>query len=195
MKHKQPYLVGFAGPAGVGKDTAADILAKLTGGVKTAWAAPLKAGLAAMGLPEPADRRKKECLLDNFDFTWRRAAQTLGTEWGRALQDDFWTRLGIAEALRLANTRRGFLGWRSAPRVVIFSDTRFENEAEVIRNWPGGGCIIHLTGGKADLGSDAGHASEAGLIPAADDWVVSNDLRFDHLKSLTAQLQHIAEEI
>lgn len=149
-------LIGITGKAGSGKDTVADYLVQLHAFAKMSCAGPLKAGLAAMGLPEPVNRDDKEKRIDGFDFTWREAAQKLGTDWGRGLDQEIW--LKMLKRQILAGPDRGFA--TSEKRIVI-SDIRFENEASMIREL--GGTIIHLHGRQADLGANTGHASEAGI--------------------------------
>lgn len=154
-------IIGLTGPAGVGKDTVADYLVEKHGFKKLSWAAPLKAGLAAMGFPEPLDRADKEKVIDGFDFSWRRAAQTLGTEWGRALDADIWIKL----VGRIIAMHPG--------QDFVISDVRFQNEAELVRSK--GGHVWSLHGRQADLGDAAGHKSEAGLPDALVDTYLVND--------------------
>lgn len=161
-------LIGTTGPAGAGKDTAADYLVVTHGFVKLSWAAPMKSGLAAMGFPEPANRDDKEKLIDGFPFSWREAAQKIGTEWGRALDPEMWIKL----------MGRQLMGAPASARFVI-SDVRFENEAAMIRQR--GGTIIHLDGRAVDLGANAGHASEAGIVKLREDFRVVNDQTLQHL--------------
>ena len=68
-------IFGISGPAGSGKDTLAIWLTEHYSFKKLAFADGLKAGLAAMGFPEPANRADKENFSPGFDFTWREAAQ------------------------------------------------------------------------------------------------------------------------
>jgi hypothetical protein len=154
-------LVGITGPAGSGKDTVADYLVREHGFVKLSFAGPLKAMLAAAGMPEPADRALKEHMVPGFTFTWREAAQTLGTQWGRALDPEIWVKVVEQRLLSAAPSAR-----------YVLSDVRFENEAAMIRRC--GGTVLHMTGRAADLGVNAAHASEAGIAVFAQDWVVAN---------------------
>lgn len=151
-------IVGITGKAGAGKDTVADFLCMYHEFQKQSFAAPLKAALASMGFREPALRDDKEKTVPGFDFTWREAAQTLGTEWGRALDPDIWVKIA---ALR---TRR-------SDDHVVFADVRFENEAAMIRKI--GGIVLHITGRSANLGDAATHASEAGVVfvPGQDAYI------------------------
>lgn len=160
-------LIGITGPAGAGKDTVADMLVE-RGFVKLAFAGPLKEMLAVIGMPEPADRALKEAQIEGFDFTWRRAIQTLGTEWGRGLDWDIWTKIVGCRIHNLLAAQE-YVG---ATAHIVLSDVRFENEAMMIRQL--GGCVVHLEGRKVDLGSAAGHVSEQGLRKEANDYVLPN---------------------
>lgn len=148
-------IVGIAGKAGSGKDTVADFLVERHGFVKVSMASPLKAALATLGFPEPHNRDDKEKLIEGFSFTWREAAQKLGTEFGRALDPDMWVKV-MAMRFRRATDR------------IVISDIRFENEAAMVREH--GGSMLHLSGRAANLGANAGHASEAGVavLPSCD---------------------------
>jgi hypothetical protein len=143
-------LVGITGKAGAGKDTIADYLETGHGFIRLSFASTLKAMMAAAGMPEPARRENKELPVPGFGFTWREAAQRLGTEWGRGLDQDIWVKL-VEQRLRTE-----FQGSR-----VVLSDVRFENEAAMIRHL--GGILLHVVGRAADLGANAAHASEAGV--------------------------------
>jgi hypothetical protein len=160
-------LVGITGKAGSGKDTIADYLVAEHGFTKLSFAGPLKAMLAAAGMPEPANRDDKEKLIDGFDFTWREAAQTLGTDWGRALDPNIWVKVVGQRILRSA------LGVR-----FVLSDVRFDNEAEMIRRL--GGKMLFVYGRKVNLGANAAHVSEAGVM-----FYPSRDHTIDNRGALT----------
>jgi len=142
MRHE---VIGVTGKAGSGKDTVGDWFIKEMGYEKLAMASALKAGLAAMGFPEPSDRAQKESKIEGFDFSWREAAQKLGQDFGRSLDKGIW--------LKLAEKRL-----KQGGRVII-TDIRHDNEAEMVRSL--GGTIIHLSGRQAELGEAAAHVSEA----------------------------------
>ncbi len=158
-------IVGITGAAGAGKDTVADFLVERFGYTKMSMAGPLKAGLAAMGLAEPLNRDDKEKLIPGFDFTWREAAQRLGTEWGRGLDSEIWVKM-VAMRLRRATDR------------VVISDIRFENESAMIRAT--GGKMLFLHGRYAALNGAEAHASEAGVefFPTRDG-MIDNSGKFD----------------
>lgn len=165
-------LLALTGPAGVGKDTVADLLAGY-GYTKYAFATPMKQMLATVGLNEPATREGKEALLPNLPFSYRQAAQRLGTEWARHLDEDFW--------LKVAESRIG-----GAARVVI-SDCRFENEASWIRSR--GGRIIHIVGRQTTVtGEAAKHASEFGILKRDSDLLLENNSTIATLHDRVFQL-------
>jgi hypothetical protein len=159
-------LIGIAGAAGSGKDTVADFLVQHHAFCKLSWAGPLKAGLAAMGMAEPADRADKEKPVPGFDFTWREAAQKLGTEWGRALDPNIWIKMAARKLDQHPNNY-----W-------VISDVRFSNEADMIRER--GGFIIFVNRPGAELAklgaSESQHASEKGVMVHPDrDVIIIND--------------------
>lgn len=159
-------LVGVAGPAGSGKDTVGEWFATRFGFKRYAMASTLKAGLTAMGFPEPADRALKEQPVPGFSFTWREAAQKLGTEWGRNLDPDLW--LKLAERYLQASHNS-----------VVITDIRFENEAAMVRRL--GGTILHLQGRAASLGVSQAHASEAGIEILDADVILDNSGSISYL--------------
>ena len=158
-------LIGLAGPAGVGKDTAADYIEQLYGLKKYALAGPIKDALASMGFAREiydADDMK-DVIIPHIGVSYRKMAQTLGTEWGRSLHPEFW--LGLAD-----------IGYQILPPHVpgmVVSDIRFENEAAWVRE---NGLLIHISGAsRRTLAADGkGHASEAGLERLPGDVVVYN---------------------
>lgn len=179
------HLIGFTGKAGVGKDTCAGYLKDYHDWSRYAFAGPIKAALEAMGFPRrefDIDGTKDE-VIPGLGVSYRKLAQTLGTEWGRALHPDFW--LVLAKRFYFA---QGGLG---SPGLAI-SDVRFNNEAEWIRSV--GGVIVHIEGpARRPIATDgAGHASEAGVERLPGDVIVNN---FGDWVSLTSQLEGILDSL
>lgn len=155
----KPFLVGFAGPAGAGKNLAAEYL--LATHYQYAFARPLKRMLEAVGWPEPRNRAEKESSLPGLSFSWRKAAQTLGTEWGRGLDENLWLRLAQKE-------------WaaREGQRFMVITDVRFPCEADWVR---GNGLVVHVYGRATTAEGDAAlHASEQALEERAGDRRLDN---------------------
>lgn len=160
---KDTFVIGFAGPGGAGKDT----VARLLGFYSIAFAEPLKEGLLAMGFPEPKNRELKEEIIAGYTFTWRKAAQTLGTEWGRMLDPEIW--LSIAKQRRVI----------SPLPVISVTDVRFHNEADWVREH---GMLVHVMGRNTSVKPEhVGHASEHGLWHHAADWLLDNSGDMDQL--------------
>jgi hypothetical protein len=119
----------------------------------------------------------------------RLVLQTLGTEWGRALEKDVWARYSREIALKLIGggwdyTREQGLGIDSAFRpytLAIITDGRFANEIVGVKAING---IAVLVQRKADMraaaeaGGVQGHVSEAELdgIPSHFyNWTINNN--------------------
>lgn len=174
------YLIGIAGAAGVGKDTVADYLCDKHDFTKFGMAWPLKAMLHAGLSLDPVDYQsgpQKEAVIPHLGFSYRKAAQTLGTEWGRNLRPDLW--------LLLAQQR---IEWTKAnlPKLggMVCCDVRFENEADLFRNQ--GGLILHLKSSRNNVtvGEQAKHVSEAGIAYKAGDAFIDNSYSISQLHNM-----------
>lgn len=145
-------VIAFKGKGGSGKSTAAKYLEE-NGYVRTSFAAPLRAMLAAIGLSdeELSGALKEAPCAALSGRSPREAMQLLGTEWGRALAPNLWADLWHDTASDIL--RRGGFG-------VVVDDCRFPNEAEAVRAL--GGYVIEIIGSASGDGVGiAGHASEA----------------------------------
>lgn len=161
-------LIVFTGKAGVGKDTAANYLAAEYDMDRYAFADPIKDALEAMGFPREeydVDGVKDE-IIPELGVSYRKLAQTLGTEWGRSIHPDFWVIIA-KRFLRLAR--------EACSEGFIISDGRFENETAWVRSDPNGQ-VIHIDGpARRALAVDGqSHASEAGVERRLGDITVNN---------------------
>lgn len=180
-----PSFIGIAGRAGVGKSTLAKGLAtspELARKVLDYNARDLFGyQLLYPEIRSFADRLKAICR-DVFGFSddqlwgpselrnqpvpyWdgltpRKALQTLGTEWGRAMHPDVWVRYLIR-------------GAKGSNRVIIVPDLRFDNEARALR--AEGAFIVQIKADARVPNPGDAHASEAGIDPSLVDLVVHND--------------------
>jgi hypothetical protein len=165
-------LIGLAGNAGVGKDTAAGYLRAAHGFRQIAFADPIRAMLlAAFPTLEPKDfeHGRKEEILPEIGKSPRQLMQLLGTEWGRSLvHPEIWVRLAedtvLAEHVTLG-------------RALVISDVREENEAAMMRKHRG--VVVHLHRKAATR--VASHSTEAGIAVGPDDEVIHNDRRPEDL--------------
>jgi len=161
-------LIGIAGKARSGKDTAASyLLNKLGGDWSTAsFADPMKAMLNAIDV-DTSDEAK-DLPSNQYGVSTRHMLQTLGTEWGRdGIGSNFWIDV-------FARSNAG--------QCVIVPDVRFENEAELIRKH---GVLIHIKG-RGGIGGN--HVSEQTLNVKPSDIVITNN---GTLSELYARLDSI----
>lgn len=151
-------IIGFSGPAGAGKSTAANFLVKLHGFRLVKFAGPLKAMLRAImpgdDMNEWIEGALKGTVHPVLGQTPRHAMQTLGTEWGRAcMGSDFWVNLARHEV--------------AGGDDVVIDDVRFQNEYEMITGL--GGKVIQI---RPKVMTHFRHISEVGC---AFDQVIYND--------------------
>jgi hypothetical protein len=150
-------IVGLTGPAGVGKDTAAEILAANLGYSTMAFADPIRiaaaryygCSLAELELEKRANERV------------RRLLQVIGDH-GRAMHPDLYID-GVR--FRLGEERA-----KGAPGAII-SDVRLHNEAAFVRR-EAGGTLIHLQ--RDGVRWAGNHALEHGVNVEPEDLVVRN---------------------
>lgn len=146
MHRPDPFILGLTGPAGVGKDTAAEHLVRAHGFHRFAFADPLRemlfalleqAGIDYAWVTEP---HLKERPIPGLGVSYRQLAQTLGTEWGRQqLGADFWLRvaglsLGLSSAVLGAH--------HPIHDRIVIPDVRFPDEAAWIQRL--GGAVIRI---------------------------------------------------
>lgn len=167
-------LIGMTGRAGSGKDTAADYLAKAHRFMPLAFASPLRMMLqAGLGLTEEHFSQAQK----NTPIAWlgkspRELMQTLGTEWGRNLvSPSVW----IDAASRELDALSGL--------DVVFTDVRFQNEANMIRQH--GGIIVRMV--RLEARPVHSHVSEAGItLTEGDREIYNNSTLFDLYDKLDA---------
>ena len=146
-----PNPLGLAGPKGVGKSTFAHSL----GPVETiSFATPIREMLRPLlqYFTEDPDEflvEGKAATIPGINASGRRLLQTLGTEWGRAMNSRLWVRCAEVRAKDALEDGRQ----------IVFDDVRFPNEVEMIRGL--GGKVWRLS--REGISSDDSHSSEAGL--------------------------------
>jgi hypothetical protein len=199
-------LIAFAGRAGVGKDTAGDVLVR-KGWVRVSFADPMKRIVKDVyqfsddSIWGPSEKRNAPDPRYG-GLTPRYALQTLGTEWGRTCWPDTW----VAYALRVAtqlqkggygyNAREGLFRTGSestldniGARDVVMCDCRFPNEVAAVK--AAGGKVVLLerdAGSKLD-GAASQHESETALVqvPRSDyDAIIHNNASVEALRDAVA---------
>lgn len=144
---KLPRIIGFAGPARVGKDT---IAAQFTGFHRLAFANELKRRVAMLfdiGMNE-LERRKSE-LRDALVYVGKA---------GRTFDPMFWVR-PVEHAI-------------VEPGHYVITDVRYENEARMIHRH--GGVVVYVERAGIDFANDEESATLP-IVKAEADIVVQND--------------------
>lgn len=164
--------IGLAGPAGCGKDAAANILAiqGFAHFVPVSFAEPIKTYLPKiLGLPDYlfTDRYYKENTISSLGKSPREIMQSFGTDWGRNMvHPDVWVISALKRAAELQ---------KRSPRChILFTDVRFESEAKAIHER--GGFVVHiLRPDNPYQTKHQNHASESGVKLRETDGVIRND--------------------
>lgn len=161
-------IVGLAGFAGVGKDFVADYLVEEHGFTKRAFAETIREGLLAVNPMIDVEGHQVSLSHAVEFFSWdelkeqsaqiRPLLQRFGTEFGRTmLGQDVWVDAAMAHIIP---TDR-----------IVFSDVRFPNECQAIRNFGGVVWRIHRPG----VGPINKHISEVALEEMDFDDELNND--------------------
>lgn len=152
-------LFGLAGLGRTGKDTVGNYLCGAHDFHKYAFADPIKKAASEMfGLPLDLfyddGVRDREAVNTFWGYSPRQMIQMLGTEGGRDLfRKDIWIKRGEIEW-------SNFCAKNSNKKGMVFTDVRFENEADMIRAT--GGNIIHVF--RDNAGKVNNHISESGIV-------------------------------
>jgi hypothetical protein len=175
MMENKRKLIGFSGPAGSGKTTAA----MFTDGRILSFAEPLKAciqdlfkftdeQLFTLGGKEAVDLR--------YGVSPRVVMQKFGTEFIRETVPDLWL---ILMHRKLETLPTNVL--------AVIDDVRFEDEAELIRSC--GGVIVHIKGRQMALSS---HASEQPLQVGVNDFIIYNTQTLENLETTVNNITNSA---
>ena len=153
----RPLLVGLIGRAGAGKSTVSAYLEHEFAFEQVAFADPIFAMVMALFQAADVDenwameRALKEKPTPVLGLSYRRLAQTLGTEWGRqVLGDDLWVRIAAHKAQQTLQMDLS----------VVISDVRFPNEAAWITGM--GGVLVRVQ--RPDVERVHPHVSESHVI-------------------------------
>ncbi len=169
VMYQRPRLIGLAGKAGSGKDTAAAML----DGERFGFADPLYKAIAEMfGLDVEwmKDRANKDTVIEWIGKSPRQLLQTLGTEWGRGcIHRDIWVKIGLRKAESIL--------W--AGKNSIITDVRFDNEVHAIRD--AGGEVWRIE--REGIAEVAKHESEYGLPDFLISRTIFNNGTIDELRA------------
>tara|TARA_Y100000590_G_scaffold214413_1_gene243042 strand:+ start:1058 stop:1615 length:558 start_codon:yes stop_codon:yes gene_type:complete len=157
----KPALIGFAGKARSGKDTAGAYLVDKYHFLRYSFAQPLKDGAKAMFNLTDEQMENKEKVIEPWGRSPRELYQLLGTDIARTIDKRVW----IKNAEMFMK--------KSVGRSVVITDVRFKNEAEWIKSL--GGVVIFLESKTRGIHTRTLHASENGLDMNDVDVYIEND--------------------
>jgi len=149
-------IVGLTGRAGSGKDSVGEMIRREYGAALLSFASPLKR--LCMEMFDLTDEQVNTLAgKETPDHRWtgadgkartpREVLQLIGTEGFRAVDPEFWVKRAMVTARRLPEN------------VVVFTDVRFPNECDAIRQT--GGVVLRLVKSDGPGTDQTGHASEA----------------------------------
>lgn len=183
-------LIGIHGVQGSGKDTLCDMIKEIypeterrpeAEPVKEAAATFLKLSRGQIeGFKNSNDVRivvedRKNPSRHISDISMREFLRLIGHEGRRIFGEDIWINLNIG---KLSHD----FHWN---RIVVITDVRYDNEAEVIHTY--GGFIVYINRPGIERPN---HGSEAGINPDLIDYTINNDKGLDELRLATRALLH-----
>ena len=186
-------LIGLTGRARAGKDTVGEILAREAGYATMSFAAPIKeACKVAFALSdEQLFGNEKEAPIKHLGGkSPRQIMQLFGTDFARdMICDDIWLQvaerrmISVKHQVTSTSPLAGFI-----PAGIVFTDVRFDNEAQWVRDQ--GGEVWQIE--RKDIDPVSEHVSEAGVPEDLVDLIILNngtlgDLRLMVLESLETQ--------
>jgi hypothetical protein len=157
----QPLIIGFAGKAKSGKDTAGKYLVDEYQFAHYYFAKPLKEGAKAMFNLTDEQIKNKEKAVEPWGRSPRQLYQLLGTDIARTIDVNVW----VKNAQMFVKSVPG--------RSVVITDVRFSNEAHWIRSQ--GGIVVFLESKTRGIYEHGGHSSENGLTGEDVDAYIEND--------------------
>lgn len=170
--------IALSGKARSGKDTIAAYLIRRYGFTKISLAQPIKEALAAMLISIPdceeyLQDTRKEAIIPPLGVSFRRLAQTLGSEWGRELiHPDIWIILAdlAMKKVRISNPEACF----------VITDVRFKNDAAYAHDHQFDHWWVQRDTAHYHVAS---HPSEQGVSPTDCDFKILNTGSLEDLES------------
>lgn len=156
-----PAVIGFAGKARSGKDTAGKYLVDQYHFLRYSFAQPLKDATKIMFHLTEKQIENKEKPAEPWGRSPRELYQKLGTDIARNIDVNVWVK--GAEIFMHNNPGRS----------IVITDVRFSNEAYWIRNQ--GGVVIFLESKTRGIYENSSHSSENGLTGEDVDLIIEND--------------------
>ena len=174
-KDNQPLIVGFAGKARSGKDTAGKYLVDEYQFLRYSFAQPLKDAAKIMFHLTDKQVEQKEKPAEPWGKSPRELYQKLGTDVARSIDVNVWVK--GAEIFKKENPGRS----------IVITDVRFSNEAYWIRNQ--GGIVVYLNSETRGIREHTEHSSENGMKGSDVDIIIQNDGTINQLHEKIEELK------
>ena len=179
----KPALIGFAGKARSGKDTAGKYLVDQYHFLRYSFAQPLKDATKIMFHLTEKQIENKEKPAEPWGRSPRELYQKVGTDIARNIDVNVWVK--GAEIFKNENPGRS----------IVITDVRCSNEAFWIRSQ--GGVVVFLESKTRGIYENSGHSSENGLTGEDVDLIIENDGTIEalHVKLEEMRGQNVAGDI
>lgn len=171
----KPALIGFAGKARSGKDTAGKYLVDEYQFLRYSFAQPLKDAAKIMFHLTDKQVEQKEKPAEPWGKSPRELYQKLGTDVARSIDVNVWVK--GAEIFKKENPGRS----------IVITDVRFSNEAFWIRNQ--GGIVVYLNSETRGIREHTEHSSENGMKGSDVDIIIQNDGTINELYEKIEELK------
>ena len=160
-RDNQPLIIGFAGKARSGKDTAGTYLVDNYQFLRYSFAQPLKDATKIMFHLTDKQIENKEKPAEPWGRSPRELYQRLGTDIARNIDINVWVK-GADIFMR-----------NNPGRSIVVTDVRFSNEAFWIRDQ--GGIVVYLQSDTRGIYENGEHSSENGMKGDDVDIIIQND--------------------
>ena len=160
-RNGQPLIIGFAGKARSGKDTAGKYLVDEYQFLRYSFAQPLKDATKIMFHLTDKQIENKEKPAEPWGRSPRELYQKVGTDIARNIDVNVWVK--GAEIFKNDNPGRS----------IVITDVRFSNEAFWIRDQ--GGIVVYLQSETRGIYENGEHSSENGMKGDDVDIIIQND--------------------
>ena len=160
-RDNQPLVIGFAGKARSGKDTAGKYLVDEYQFLRYSFAQPLKDATKIMFHLTDKQIENKEKAAEPWGRSPRELYQKVGTDIARNIDVNVWVK--GAEIFKNDNPGRS----------IVITDVRFSDEAYWIRDQ--GGIVVYLQSETRGIYENGEHSSENGMKGDDVDIIIQND--------------------
>ena len=178
-------LIGLCGKKGSGKSFFANYLINNFNFIELSFAQPLKEAtkiIFNLSDDDVNNQNKKEIKIDRLNASPRELLQWLGTD---IIREEFNKKFNYNGSIWVDNMKQNLIINKN--KNIVVSDLRFENEAQLIKEF--GGTIIFINGEFNNNNLFTTHKSETEMLKIKYDYKIDNkkeltDINFEFLNQL-----------